>query len=188
MTGRRLFDKNKVFIKLGIKLFSVLPKFILIFFWDTISIYSQIPFIALRYLLFKSLVKKCGDNVRIGTNVKITNWEGISIESNVSIHDLCYLEGAGGIIINDNVSIAHNTSILSTNHQYIDKNIPIKYNPLTMNEVVIKNDVWIGCGCRILSGVIIESRSIIAAGAIVNKNVESNSIYGGVPAKKIKTI
>lgn len=49
------------------------------------------------------------------------------------------------------------------------------------------DDVWIGCGVRILCGVHIDTRCIIGANSLVNKSVDSFSIYGGVPAKKIKS-
>jgi acetyltransferase-like isoleucine patch superfamily enzyme len=52
--------------------------------------------------------------------------------------------------------------------------------------IVIENDVWVGANVTILKGVIIKEGSIIAAGALVNKDVEAYSIVGGIPAKKIK--
>lgn len=55
-----------------------------------------------------------------------------------------------------------------------------------VSEVVIENDVWIGMNCIILKGVRIGTGSIIAAGSIVTKDVEPNSLYAGNPAKKIK--
>jgi acetyltransferase-like isoleucine patch superfamily enzyme len=134
------------------------------------------------------MVNKCGDNVRIGCNVQILGWDKLKIGSNVSIHDLSYIDASGGVEIGDNVSIAHNCSIISSNHQWTDLNKPIKYNSLIYQKVLIEQDVWLGCGCRVLSGVCIKSRSIIAAGSIVNKNNECNTIYGGVPAKLIKRI
>ncbi|MBW0177667.1 MAG: acyltransferase [Sediminibacterium sp.] len=54
--------------------------------------------------------------------------------------------------------------------------------------VVIENDVWIGMNCLILKGVKIGHGSVIAAGSVVTKNVEPESIYGGNPAKRIKSI
>lgn len=54
--------------------------------------------------------------------------------------------------------------------------------------VVIEDDVWIGCGVRILSGVKISERSVVAAGAVVNKQFERRSLIGGVPAKLIKKL
>lgn len=187
-TGREKFSRFKKLLNISAILFSVFPKFIRIFFWDISSRYSQTLFIAFRYILLKTFVKECGDNIRIGKNVNLLNTQGLVLGSNISIHDNCYIDAAGGIEIGDNVSIAHNSSLISSNHSWEDKSIPIKYNPLIPNKIIICEDVWIGCGCRILAGVTISSRSIIAAGAVVNKNMESNCIYGGVPAKLIKKI
>lgn len=66
--------------------------------------------------------------------------------------------------------------------------IPIKYNEVKLSRVTILDDVWIGCACRILSGTTIDHRCIIAAGAVVNRDCESNKIYGGIPVKIIKKI
>lgn len=188
MTGREVFKRNRKVIDFFVMILKVFPRFVRIFMWDWTSKYSQIFFIGIRYVLLKSLIKTCGSNVRIGTNVQIVNWQGLSIGDNVSVHANCYIDAAGEIEIGNDVSIAHNTSILSSNHNWEDYSVPIKYNPLLLSKVRIEKDVWIGCGCRILSGLIIEQRSIVAAGAVVNKNVLSNSIYGGIPAKLIKKI
>lgn len=53
-------------------------------------------------------------------------------------------------------------------------------------DVVIGDDVWIGANCIVLKGVTIGTGAVIAAGSVVTKDVESYSIYGGVPAKKIR--
>ena len=82
-------------------------------------------------------------------------------------------------VIKDNVSIAHSVSILTTNHTWDNLDKPIKYNLETFKKVVIEKDVWIGCGCRILSGVKINNRSIVAAGAVVNKSAPNDSIVFG---------
>ncbi|MCD8914589.1 acyltransferase [Staphylococcus simulans] len=144
--------------------------------------------LAVRYLLVASLAKSIGDNVYIGKNITLKNLKRVRIGKNVSIHDLCYVDGYGGISIGNDVAIAHNTSILSTNHTWKDKNIPIKYNPVEKGKVIINDDVWIGCGVRVLANVTIGQRSVIAAGSVVNKDINNNSVYAGVPAKKIKEI
>lgn len=187
-TGREKFNRNKKVIGVLVKLFRLFPKSFLLFIWNCTSNHSQIIFVGVRYVILKSLLRSCGDNIKIGTNVQILGWEKLSIGTNVSIHSNCYIDANGEIEIKDDVSIAHNSTILSTNHDWNDSSLPIKYNPVTFGKVVIYNDVWIGCGCRILAGVNIASRSIIAAGAVVNKNVQSNTIVGGVPAKIIKQI
>ncbi|MBJ6119205.1 acyltransferase [Pontibacter sp. BT310] len=187
-TGRDKFNRNKRIIDLLVYVMKFLPKFLRIFIWDTVSPFSQIPFIGLRYVILKSLIKNCGSNIRIGKNVNFIYWEYIEIGDNVSIHPNCYIDGAGGVKIGNDVSIAHNTSILSADHNWSDYTLPIKYNSVTTKSVLISNDVWIACGCRILGGVKINTRSIIAAGAVVNKDVKSNAIFGGVPARLIKEI
>lgn len=187
-TGRIIFTKNKYYIYGFVKLFRFFPKSVLHFFWDCTTNHSQLFFIAIRYIILKALIRSCGDNVRIGTNVQILGWDKLSVGNNVSIHSNCYIDANGEIVIGDNVSIAHNTSILSTNHNWNDISIPIKYNPITHKKVIVSENVWIGCGSRILAGVRIDTRSIIAAGAVVTKDVPSNTIFGGIPAKLIKEI
>lgn len=188
ISGRNLFKKAKPLIGLFGLLFYLLPRFFVVFLWDATSKYSQLPFIALRYLMLERMSEECGDNVRIGANVRILNWHNLKIGNNVSIHDYCYLDASGGISIGDNVSIAHATSILSFEHTWDDQALPIKYNPTKPSSVVIKDDVWIGCGVRILSDVEIKQRSIVAAGAVLTKSFESNVILAGVPAKVVKNI
>lgn len=63
---------------------------------------------------------------------------------------------------------------------------PYSYEKLNQAKVNVKNHVWIGTNAVILAGVCIEDHSVIAAGAVVTKDVEFNSIVGGVPAKFIR--
>ena len=146
--------------------------------------------ILIRYILLKSLAKRCGKNVVIFPDVYIMNVQNLELGDNVSIHPMSYIEcGEKGIIvIGNNVSIAHGVTIMATNHQYKDQSIPIKYQELIFKKTIINDDVWIGAKATILAGVNIERRAVIAAGAVVNKNVDSGSIMGGVPAKLIKKI
>lgn len=144
--------------------------------------------ILFRYCYFKQKCKSCGSNIAIFKNVIIKHPSFISLGSNISIHTFCYLDGEGGIDIGDNVSIAHNVSILSFNHTWSDNNVPIKYNPKSFDNVIIEDDVWIGCGARIMPGVHIGKRIIIASGAVVTKDCLEPGIYGGIPAKFIKSI
>ena len=144
--------------------------------------------IVLRYYKFRLLFKSTGTNVSIHNKVIIKHPENINIGSNVSIHPLCYLDAEGNIEIGNNVSIAHNTTILSSNHTWQDPATPIKYNPKSYSDVIIEDDVWIGCGVRIMGGVRIRKRCVIAAGAVVTKECKSNALYAGVPARFIKAI
>lgn len=144
--------------------------------------------IAMRYIIISTLAKHIGDNVCIKEGVYMYNIKELSIGNNVSIHPMCYIDAIGGISIGNNVSIAHNSSIISFNHTYDITNVAIKYNPLKFANIIINDDVWIGCGVRIMAGVEIGSRVIVGAGAVVTSNLMDHALYAGVPAKYIKSI
>jgi acetyltransferase-like isoleucine patch superfamily enzyme len=139
----------------------------------------------LRYMLLSVIAKEVGDNVLVGPRVRLVHPERLSIGSNVSIHRDCYVDAEGGVWIESDVSIAHACSIISCDHTWADLSLPIRENPLRPAPIIIRSDVWIGCGVRILAGTEIESRSVVAAGAVVVKSVRSGSVVGGVPARVI---
>jgi len=100
-------------------------------------------------------------------------------------------------IIGDNVMFANRVGLIGKyDHHYQQIGVPTRlasqirdkdYNWLGLNStIIIEDDVWVGYNSTVLSGVKIGTGSIIAAGSLVTKDVEPYSIYGGVPAKKIK--
>jgi acetyltransferase-like isoleucine patch superfamily enzyme len=101
------------------------------------------------------------------------------------VHSFCYIEATGGLTIGDDVSIAHSVSILTTNHNYADLDPPIRDQGVQERATTISDDVWIGCGSRILAGVTIGKGAVVAAGAVVTKDVEPYAVVGGVPARQI---
>ncbi|BBB90122.1 MAG TPA: acyltransferase [Methylomusa anaerophila] len=187
-SGRNIFEKCSFIINLAVSFFKLMPNGVNRFIWNWIEGWRGICWIGLRYCILKASSAHCGNNVFVGPFVEINNWHNLKTGNNVSIHSHCVIEASGGVEIGNDVSIAHACSILSENHSWGNPDIPIKYNDKILEKVIICDDVWVGCGCRILAGVNIGKRSIIAAGAVVTKNVEGNVIYGGVPAKKIKQI
>jgi acetyltransferase-like isoleucine patch superfamily enzyme len=108
----------------------------------------------------------------------------IKFGKNVFVNHACSFLDMGGISIEDNVQIGPRVNITTENHP-ID---PSKRKDLDLKPVVLKRNVWIGAGATILPGVTIGENSIVAAGAVVNKDVPANTIVGGVPAKIIKQI
>ncbi len=175
-------------LRLFSKILSVFPNSFLYFLYEINSFSEAKFFIAMRYILIGSIVEAIGDNVYIGKNVTIKNAEKLTLGNNISIHNNCYIDSHGEISIGNNVSIAHNSTILSSSHTWKDLEKPIKYNNTICLPVIIYDNVWIGCGVRILMGVTINSRSIVAANAIVNRDVMSNTLVGGIPIKIIKEI
>ena len=92
----------------------------------------------------------------------------------------------GGVNIGSRVLIGYGTQILSSNHNIpIDKQ-KIFYAGHQKKQITIKNDVWIGAHCIILAGVTIGEGAVVAAGAVVTKDVPDFAIVGGVPSRLIK--
>ena len=91
----------------------------------------------------------------------------------------------GDITIGDNVLIGPKTIIWGRDHGS-KLSSPMRYQPHVKKPIIIGDDVWIGANVTILKGVEIGSGSIIAAGAVVVKNVPRFSVVAGNPAKVIK--
>ncbi len=108
----------------------------------------------------------------------------IKIGKNVFINHACSFLDLGGITIEDDVLIGPRVNLTTENHP-VD---PTKRKYLDLKSVVIKRNAWIGAGATILPGVTVGENSIVAAGAVVNKDVPANTIVGGIPAKVIKNI
>lgn len=90
----------------------------------------------------------------------------------------------GGITIEDNVLIGPKVNLITENHPLN----PADRKALITKPIIIKKNAWIGAAATILPGVTIGENSIIAAGAVVSKDVPDNVVAGGIPAKIIKTI
>lgn len=184
--GRNKFKKIKPILNTSSKFISILPYPIRFFLLRSCRQLEGNMGLGIRYILLSTLTNECGDNVSIHPNVIILSPDKLRIGDNVSIHPFCYIDATGEIDIGNDVSIAHSSTIMSTEHCYADKSIPIKDQGIIRNKTVIQDNVWVGCGARILSGTLIQSGTIVAAGAVVKNILHANSIYGGIPAKRIK--
>jgi acetyltransferase-like isoleucine patch superfamily enzyme len=110
--------------------------------------------------------------------------ENISIGKNVFINHACTFMDRGGITIEDNVLIGPKVNLITTNHPIN----PAERRATISHPILIKKGAWIGVGATILPGVTIGENAIVAAGAVVSKDVPDNVIVGGIPAKFIKSI
>lgn len=108
----------------------------------------------------------------------------ISLGKHVFINHACSFLDMGGITIEDEVLIGPKVNVITENHPFD----PSDRKALLTKPVLIKKRAWIGAGATILPGVTIGENAIVAAGAVVSKDVPDNVVVGGVPAKIIKTI
>ena len=141
--------------------------------------------IALRRMVLSKLLAHMGENFNIKQKVYLGDCRNISIGDNSGIGKNCELYGENGIRIGSQTIVSRYTMILTSNHSFRDKHTPICQQGLTKAPVSIGDDVWIGARCMILGGVTIGDGAVVAAGAVVTKDVAPYAIVGGVPAKEI---
>lgn len=138
----------------------------------------------IRDLLSQITSSTIDESVAVFTPLYINYGKNTKIGKNVFINFDCVFLDLGGITIEDNVLIAPKVSLLSEGH-------PISPNErglLLPGHIHIRKNAWIGAGATILPGVSIGENAVVAAGAVVSKDVPANTIVGGVPAKRLKTI
>lgn len=108
----------------------------------------------------------------------------INLGKNVIINHACSFLDLGGITIEDDVMIGPRVNITSESH-------PVEIaerKTLVPSKVVIKRNAWIGAAATIMPGVTIGENSVVAAGAVVTKDVPAKTVVAGVPAKEIKEL
>lgn len=108
----------------------------------------------------------------------------ISLGKNVFINHACSFLDIGGITIEDDVQIGPRVNLTSENHP-LD---PADRKTLLPGPIIIKRNAWIGAGATILPGVTIGENAVVAAGAIVSRDVPPNTVVAGIPAKVIKRL
>lgn len=110
-----------------------------------------------------------GDNTYIGRMVQINAWQSVTIAENVLIGDRVFISDA--------------------DHKHADVNVPIsQQGDAYLGAVTLKDGCWIGIGAVILPGVTIGRNAVVAANAVVTKDVPDFAIVGGVPARLIKQL
>lgn len=110
--------------------------------------------------------------------------KNIAIGRNVFINSGCHFQDQGGIAIGDGALIGHNVVLATVNHALEpEKRRRNRYAPIRIGE-----NVWIGSNATILPGVTLGDWAVVAAGAVVTKDVPPMTVVGGVPARVFRTI
>lgn len=151
-------------------------------FWIIESLPGKVGQI-FRQKKYRKRFKYIGADVAISNNVKILFHNNLSISSHSSVNKGSFINAIGQIDIGEDVIIGPNVIIHSANHKFDSTSVPIRNQGHDHKKVTIGNDVWIGGGAIILPGVRIGEGSVVAAGAVVTKDVEKYSVVGGVPAR-----
>jgi len=111
----------------------------------------------------------------------------IEIGKNVFINHGCTFMDRGGITLEDNVLIGPKVNLITTNHP-LDPEERKKIMTTISKPILVKKNVWIGAAATVMPGVTIGENAVVAAGAVVSKDVPDNTVVAGVPAKVVKEL
>lgn len=131
-----------------------------------------------------------GAGVRIDAFVKIKFTGGlgdISIGEQTYLNSGCVLYSGNGITFGRDVLIAANCTFAPTNHEYGDRETPIRQQGFRPGKggIRIGDDVWIGAGCVFLDGAVVGKGAVIGALSLVRDEIEPYAIVAGTPARRI---
>ncbi len=165
----------------------------------------------LRYFIFSPFFKKCGKKVSFSPHIVVQGFRNISLGNHISAGSYLRLYAKGNdneeiiignrvafndnvmvnadfggfISIGDNVSIGPNVIFRASNHKYGKKDILINKQGHKKGKIIIEDDVWISANVVVLPDVTIKKGAVVAAGAVVTKDVEAYKVVGGIPAENI---
>lgn len=150
-----------------------------------------------RYGMIKELFGSVGTNVSVGDGVIVGFGDNIHIGDNVSVNYRCMLIDCNTITIGNDVLIAPGVQLNTASHPVdMSERLTKDWSPATgeyrwrtyAKPIVIGNGCWIGANATVLGGVTIGDGAVVAAGAVVTKDVAAHTLVGGVPARFIKNV
>jgi acetyltransferase-like isoleucine patch superfamily enzyme len=121
----------------------------------------------------RAMLLSCGGRIRLGDRC--------------SVNPYSIIYGHGGTVIGDDVRIASHCVIVPGNHVFAAVDVPIAEQGVTCVGITIGSDVWLGTGSTILDDVVVGDGAIVAAGAVVTRDVPPTMIVAGIPARRIGT-
>ena len=113
---------------------------------------------------------------------------GIHIGRDSLIGEYTVIRGQGGVTIGDRVYTSPHTQIIAVNHVFDDRERPFIEQGITAQGILIEDDVWLGSAAVVTDGVRIGRGAVVAAGAVVTRDVPSHTVVGGVPARVLREV
>ena len=121
-------------------------------------------------------------------NIEVYDGGIIEFGNNISINKGFSIVCRSSIRFGNNIMIGPNAMIYDHNHNYFNNSMPFSKQGFNSKPIIFGDNIWLGANVFIAPGITIGSNVVIAAGSIVTKNIASNSIVGGNPAKLIRNI
>ncbi len=166
------FDKGAGFVKIA-----------LWYFVNAIVVRSSWnPFMGIKVALLKLFGAKIGSGLVIKNDVNIKYPWKLIIGNNCWIGEKVWIDNIDSVIIGNNVCVSQGALLLTGNHDYKDSAMPYRNSP-----IIIKDGAWIGAETIVCAGVTIHEDAILTVGSMTSKDLESNGVYQGIPARRIRT-
>lgn len=170
-----------------------LKKALKFFFWTIFELlFSLAIFPPLRSILLKIFGAKIGRNVVIDkitlVNLYNNGLKNLKVGNNCFLGKEVLLDLAGPIILEDNITLAFRTMLITHLNVGYKNHLLQKKFPKRTRGIKIRNNCFIGAGTIILAGVTIGKETFVAAGSLVNKNLPSNVLAGGNPIKVLRKL
>lgn len=141
----------------------------------------NIPCWHIRKLFYVMLGMKIGCKSRIHMKCLVLSPERIHIGERTIINEYCFIDGRGGLNIGNDTSISVHSMLITGSHS--KSSSTFAYRP---GQIIIGNNVWLGSNSIVLDNSILQDKAIISAGSVFKGKAESNFVYVGNPAQKIK--
>lgn len=142
---------------------------------------NKIPSRHIRKWFYQLMGAKIGKRTVICRRADILYPKGLDLADNVAVGWFVHMDARAGIFVDHNTNISSYTKFITGSHDIDDPMFTAEFKPIT-----IGHHVWIGTGATVLQGVNIGEGAVVAAGAVVTKDIPSYEIWGGVPAKFIR--
>lgn len=142
--------------------------------------------------VLKGIMETCGNEVSIPHSIRI-HGQHLRIGNDVALGEDCLFMCAGApIIIGDHVMLGPRVTMITGDHRidmvgkYMSEVKIFEKLPENNQPIVLEGDNWIGANATILKGVTVGEGAVVAAGALVTKDVPPYTVVGGVPARKLR--
>lgn len=142
------------------------------------------PILKLRGFLARSCFNACGQNLQITKDVRLNQCKNISFGNDVFLSAGVWILASDKITIEDEVMMGPYSILITGDHSRL--NGSYRFGPPKRAPITLKKGSWIGAQSLVSKGIIIGQGSVLAAGSVATKDIPDMSIFGGVPAKKIK--
>jgi acetyltransferase-like isoleucine patch superfamily enzyme len=154
----------------------------------TNHIVNRVPSYSVRHFWYRR-VAGVDLGTGVGVQLGVRLWwygprqvrrSGMAIGAGTQINRDCVLDARGSLHIGDHVSISPEVVILTADHDHTAPGFPLRQRPVT-----IEDNVWIGMRALVLPGVRIGRGAVVAAGAVVTKDVDPLTVVAGIPARVV---